>query len=132
MRAYPTLLGSLTFHGGMGGCRLYFFSPSLSFSFPRRREACFFFFFLFFSPELGVTEAQSFHRGRLVGVFLFFFFFSVCITSETYVNTSRMILEIPNSEVPYIQFKAQVALTVGSGGTIRPQLGLCSSLPYVL
>ena len=36
------------------------------------------------------------------------------ITSETYVNTSRMIHEIPNSEVPYIQFKAQVALTVGS------------------
>jgi len=36
------------------------------------------------------------------------------ITSETYVNTRRMIHEIPNSEVPYIQFKAQVALTVGS------------------
>ena len=36
------------------------------------------------------------------------------ITSETYVNTSRMIHEVPNSEVPYIQFNAQVALTVGS------------------
>ena len=36
------------------------------------------------------------------------------VTSETYVNTSRMIHEVPNSELPYIQFKAQVALTVGS------------------
>jgi len=36
------------------------------------------------------------------------------ITSKTYVNTRRMIHEVPNSEVPYIQFKAQVALTVGS------------------
>jgi len=36
------------------------------------------------------------------------------VTSETYVNTNRMIHEIPNSEVPYIQFKVQVALTVGS------------------
>ena len=35
-------------------------------------------------------------------------------TSETYVNTSRITHEVPNSEVPYIQFKAQVALTVGS------------------
>jgi len=35
------------------------------------------------------------------------------ITSETY-NTSRMIHEVPNSEVLFIQFKAQVALTVGS------------------
>ena len=35
------------------------------------------------------------------------------VTSETY-NTSRMIHEIPNLEVPYIQFKVQVALTVGS------------------
>ena len=36
------------------------------------------------------------------------------ITSETYVNASRTIHEVPNSEVPYIQFNAQVALTVGS------------------
>ena len=36
------------------------------------------------------------------------------VTSETYVNTSRMIHEVPNLEVPYIQFKAQVALTMGS------------------
>ena len=35
----------------------------------------FFSFFLFFSPELGVTEAQSFHGGWLVGVFFFVFFF---------------------------------------------------------
>ena len=35
------------------------------------------------------------------------------VTSETY-NTSTMIHDVPNSEVPYIQFKAQVALTVGS------------------
>ena len=39
---------------------------------------------------------------------------NVTRTSETYVNTSRMIHEFPNLEVPYIQFKAQVALTVGS------------------
>ena len=36
------------------------------------------------------------------------------VTSETYDNTSRMIHEVPNSEVPYIQFNTQVALTVGS------------------
>jgi len=36
------------------------------------------------------------------------------ITSETYVNTSTMIHEVPTSEVPYMQFKAQVALTVGN------------------
>ena len=29
--AYPTLLGSLTFHGGMGGCRLFFPSFSILF-----------------------------------------------------------------------------------------------------
>ena len=37
-RAYPTLLGSLTLHGEMGGCRLGFFLLLLSF----------FIFFLFF------------------------------------------------------------------------------------
>ena len=36
------------------------------------------------------------------------------VTSETSVNTSRMIHEVPNLELPYIQFKVQVALTVGS------------------
>jgi len=42
--AYPTLPGSLTFHGGMGGCRLFFFfSFFFIFSFFSK------FFFLFFS-----------------------------------------------------------------------------------
>ena len=46
------------------------------------------------------------------------------VTSETYVNTSRMIHEVPNSELPYIQFKAQVALTVESKvGPFVPNLG---------
>ena len=36
------------------------------------------------------------------------------LTTETYANASTMIHEIPNSEVPYIRFKAQVALIVGS------------------
>ena len=36
------------------------------------------------------------------------------IASETYFSESAINHEVLNTEVPYIQFKAQVALTVGS------------------
>jgi len=48
---YSTLLGSLTFHGGMGGCRLFFFCMVSSF------PCLFLFLFGFFSPESGVCKS---------------------------------------------------------------------------
>ena len=95
MRAYPTLLGSLTFHGGMGGCRFFFFFLLLplflyiffllfflffSFSLTSYFLFCLFFFFYFFPIVLGIllflpvlhVSDLNFHERRLPGFFSFF------------------------------------------------------------
>jgi len=56
-RTYPTLLGSLTFHGGMGGCRFYFFF-------------LFFFFFIFLSQVLFCLFVSSFFFIELGSFFI--------------------------------------------------------------
>jgi len=48
-------------------------------------------------------------------------------TSEFHFNESTMIHEVPNSEVPYIQFKAQVALMVES--EVGPLVPILDSAP---
>jgi len=53
-RTYPTLLGSLTLHGGMGGCRFFFSSSSLSLSFSFSFNFLYVFFFFFSLASLFV------------------------------------------------------------------------------
>ena len=65
-RAYPTLLGSLTFHGGMGGCRLFVFLFLFCFSPPL--FLLFSFSFFFFSLPFYLSY---------VFVFIFLSFFVV-------------------------------------------------------
>ena len=72
-RAYPMLLGSLTFHRGMEGCRVLFFllhfSSTFLFSF-------LFFFFFHFSRSLSDLSQRD---GRLVLFFAFFSFRVRCV-----------------------------------------------------
>ena len=85
VHAYPTLLGSLTFHGGMGellGCHFFFFFIQVFFLclfFPQVFFQVFSFLFFFsfvsprfFSPPLPAARCLIFHTGLcLLGFFPF-------------------------------------------------------------
>jgi len=121
VRAYPTLLGSLTFHGGMGGCRLFFFFLllllSLFFIYFCSFFSFFFFFFLLFNFSWEVV--------RLFFSFIFFcfpfFFLRVrCVSGwKAATHTNVKVHAHVASTTSYIEI-----LTGSQGGSFACRLRL--------